>query len=385
VQQRIKDHKYSNTDYPRANKIDVVIVVDMLLTGFDSKYLNTLYVDKNLKYHGLIQAFSRTNRILNDSKPYGNILDFRQQQEEVDKAIALFSGEDTNRAKEIWLVDPAPKVIEKYEKAVAALNGFMQTNNLVSEPQEVYNLRGDTARLNFINHFKEVQRLKTQLDQYTDLSTEQKQQIDTIIPEEQLLEFRSSYLETAKLLKEKQQKEGEDANPGVQQLDFEFVLFASAVIDYDYIMGLIAKYTQSKPSRQTMTRDQLISLLGSSANLMDERDDIVAYIRTLEAGKSLTEQQIREGYSAFKEEKNDSVLFAIAKKHGLATSALKTFVLEIISRMIFDGEKLSDLLAPLELGWKERTKKELALMEDLVPLLKRLAQGREISGLSAYE
>ena len=65
---------------PTHNKIDMMIVVDMLLTGFDSKYLNTLYVDKNLKYHGLIQAFSRTNRILNDTKPYGNILDFRQQE-----------------------------------------------------------------------------------------------------------------------------------------------------------------------------------------------------------------------------------------------------------------------------------------------------------------
>ena len=64
IQKRIKDHKYSNKDYPRENKIDITIVVDMLLTGFDSKYLNTLYVDKNLKYHGLIQAFSRTNRIL---------------------------------------------------------------------------------------------------------------------------------------------------------------------------------------------------------------------------------------------------------------------------------------------------------------------------------
>ena len=77
VQQRIKDQKYTNADYPHKNKIDITIVVDMLLTGFDSKYLNTLYVDKNLKYHGLIQAFSRTNRVLNDTKPYGNILDFR--------------------------------------------------------------------------------------------------------------------------------------------------------------------------------------------------------------------------------------------------------------------------------------------------------------------
>jgi type I restriction enzyme R subunit len=69
----------------------------MLLTGFDSKYLNTLYVDKNLKYHGLIQALSRTNRILNDTKPYGNILDFRQQQKAVDDAIGLFSGEQTEK------------------------------------------------------------------------------------------------------------------------------------------------------------------------------------------------------------------------------------------------------------------------------------------------
>lgn len=122
VQQRIKDQQYPNRDYPRENKIDITIVVDMLLTGFDSKYLNTLYVDKTLKYHGLIQAFSRTNRVLNDTKPYGNILDFRAQQEAVDTAIARFSEQDQDRAKEIWLVDPAPKVIEKLHDAVTDLN-----------------------------------------------------------------------------------------------------------------------------------------------------------------------------------------------------------------------------------------------------------------------
>ena len=126
IQQRIKDQKYSNTDYSHKNKIDITIVVDMLLTGFDSKYLNTLYVDKNLKYHGLIQAFSRTNRVLNDTKPYGNILDFRNQSDEVDKAIALFSGKDnSSRAKEIWLVDPAPKVVEKLDQAVKELERLL--------------------------------------------------------------------------------------------------------------------------------------------------------------------------------------------------------------------------------------------------------------------
>ncbi|MCC6461311.1 MAG: type I restriction endonuclease subunit R [Saprospiraceae bacterium] len=384
VQQRIKDHKYTNADYPHKNKIDVTIVVDMLLTGFDSKYLNTLYVDKNLKHHGLIQAFSRTNRILNDTKPYGNILDFRQQQNEVDAAIALFSGEKTEQAKEIWLVEPAPRVIEKYEKAVAAMGQFMAQRDLVNEPQEVYNLKGDTARIEFVNRFKEVQRLKTQLDQYTDLNEEQKEKIESILPEDQLRAFRSSYLETAKRLKEIQRKEGPNAPPDVQQLDFEFVLFASALIDYDYIMGLIAK-AQGKPSKEKMTRAQIINLLGSSANLMDEREDMTAYIKALDFSKGLSEQQIRDGYQTFKTEKNTQALAAIAQKHGLAPAALQTFADGIMARMIFDGEQLGDLLAPLELGWKARTQKELALMNDLVPFLNKLAQGREISGLSAYD
>jgi len=385
VQKRIKDQKYTNADYPHQNKIDLTIVVDMLLTGFDSKYFNTLYVDKNLKYHGLIQAFSRTNRILNDTKPYGNILDFRLQQNEVDKAIALFSGEDTERAKEIWLMEPAPKVIEKYEKAVAAMGQFMAQSGLASEPDQVYNLRGDTARIEFINRFKEVQRLKTQLDQYTDLSEVQSEKIEAVLPEDRLRSFRSSYLETAKQFKEIQQKEGSNAPSDVQQLDFEFVLFASAVVDYDYIMGLIAKYTQNQTAKQKMTRGQLISLLSASANLMDERDDIVAYINSLEAGKSLTEPEIRAGYQTFKDDQFARLLADTAKKHALEPAALQAFVDGIMNRMIFDGEQLSELMAPLELGWKARGQKELDLMEDLVPILKKLAQGRDISGLKAYE
>jgi len=163
------------------------------------------------------------------------------------------------------------------------------------------------------------------------------------------------------------------------------VLFASAVIDYDYIMGLIATSTDDKPSKQKMTRQQLIDLISASANLMDERDDIVAYINSLPAGKSLNEKAIREGYEVFKAEKSAKELAAIAGKHGLTSATLQTFVDGIMDRMIFDGEQLSDLLAPLELGWKARTKAELALMDDLVPLLNKLAQGRDISGLSAYE
>ena len=385
IQKRVKDQQYSNADYPAKNKIDLLIVVDMLLTGFDSKYLNTLYVDKNLKYHGLIQAFSRTNRILNDTKPYGNILDFRQQQNAVNEAIGLFSGEHKETAREIWLVDPAPKVIDKFEKAVATLATFMQLQGLENKSEEVNNLKGDTARAEFINHFKEVQRLKTQLDQYTDLAPEHIAQIESLLPNEEMRSFKSAYLETAKRLKEKQGEQGAGADPKVQQLDFEFVLFASATIDYDYIMALIAKYTQGKPGKQKMTREQIINMLSSSANLMEERDDIADYINSLDTNKGLTVPEIEAGYQRFKEDKYNKELAATAREHGLKTAALKSFVDGILSRMIFDGEQLNDLLAPLELGWKERSQKELDLMKALIPQLKKLAQGREISGLSAYE
>ena len=318
VQTRIKNQKYPNKDYPHKNKIDITIVVDMLLTGFDSKYLNTLYVDKNLKYHGLIQAFSlKRNRVLNDTKPYGNILDFRSQQEAVNQAITLFSGEEGGKAKEIWMVDPAPVVIDKYQEAVETLGAFMQEHNLVNEPQEVYNLKGDAARIAFVKNFKEVQRLKTQLDQYTDLDETQQEEIEKILPKETLQEFRSSYLETAKQLREIQQKEGEDAPDDIQQLDFEFVLFASAVIDYDYIMGLIADSTQQKPSKQKMTKSQVISLLKSNANLMDEEEELSEYIEQVDWNTGQTAEELKQNFETYKLEKYDKELAAIAHKHGL--------------------------------------------------------------------
>ena len=124
-----------------AEKIDITIVVDMLLTGFDAVYLNTLYVDKNLKHHGLIQAFSRTNRVLNATKPYSHILDFRQQQDSVDAAIALFSGAQADRAREIWLVDKAPVVIDNFKQTVADLGEFMQSQGLEAKPDQVNNRR----------------------------------------------------------------------------------------------------------------------------------------------------------------------------------------------------------------------------------------------------
>ena len=390
VQKRIKDQQFPNADLPKSEKIDLTIVVDMLLTGFDSKYLNTLYVDKNLKHHGLIQAFSRTNRVLNATKPYGHILDFRNQQAAVDEAIKLFSGAKAEAAPEIWLVDQASEVIKKLEAQARVLNDFMKSQGLEAKPEAVSNLKGDDARAAFIKQFKEVQRLQTQLDQYTDLTEQQKKIIEQVLPKEQLKGFRGQYLETAQRLREQRERPGgagqTTTSDEVDQLDFEFVLFASALIDYDYIMGLIARFTGQDPKKQKMSCEELIGVIESEANLLGEREVITEYVRSLEAGKPLDKKAVHEGYQKFKAERGAKEVAATAKKHGLAAETLQAFVDRILQPpMIFDADQLNDLLAPLDLGWRARTEKELALMADLIPLLKKRAAGREISGLSAYE
>ncbi len=385
VQKRIKDQQFPNADLPHKEKIDITIVVDMLLTGFDSKFLNTLYVDKNLKQHWLIQAFSRTNRILNATKPYGTILDFRAQQDQVDAAIAMFSGAKADRAKEIWLVEKAPVVIEKFKEAVAALDAFMKSQGVQTKPEDVANLKGDAARAGFIEKFKEVQRLQTQLDQYTDLTDEQKATVEAIMPKDQLRGFKGAYLATAQELKEKQGKTGGEPDPVLDQLDFEFVLFASALIDYDYIMNLIAKFSQQKPGKLKLTKDQLIGLIESDSKFLDERELITDYVRSLEEGKGLKEDEVRAGYQVFKAEQEAKELAEVAGSNGLAVEAVQKFVDEVLQRRIFDGERLTTLLEPLGLSWRERVQKELDLMTDLEPLLKRRAGQREISGLKVYE
>jgi type I restriction enzyme R subunit len=273
---------------------------------------------------------------------------------------------------------------------VQKLAGFMQSQGLPCAPEAVPQLLGDDARAAFIKNFKEVQRLKTQLDQYTDLTDDNAAAIEAILPREDLQAFRGVYLDTAKRLKDQQGKGstgGDGTDPGeVDQLDFEFVLFASAVIDYDYIMGLMARFSQQgQAGRQKMSRDELIGLIQADAKFINERDDIAAYINTLKAGEGLSEAAIREGYTRFKKEKDGAELAAIAAQHGLAAAALQAFVDGILQRLIFDGEALGDLMAPLDLGWKARAQAETALMADLIPLLTKRAHGREISGLSAYE
>ncbi len=388
IQQRIKDQMHPNHDLPKkgAEKIDICIVVDMLLTGFDAKFLNTLYVDKNLRHHSLIQAFSRTNRVLNAAKPFGKIIEFRQQQDNVDEAIELFSGTRPERAREIWLVEQAPAVIESFEGAVANLNEFMHSKGLEATPDQVTNLSGDTARACFINLFREVQQIQTRIDQYTDLTPEEHDRVERILPRDDLLAFRSAYLTEVRRLREQAGQTGQDGTSDeVEPPDLKLVLFASALIDYDYIMNLIAKYSSQDPARIEITREQLIGLICSDAKFLNEQQDISEYVKALKIGDGLDEEAVRAGYEQFKARRQANEITALARTHGLSSESLSAFIETTLQRMIFDGEQLTDLMAPLNLGWRDRNKRELKLMKDLAPLLKKRTEGRTISGLSAYD
>lgn len=388
VQQRIKSQCYDNDKLSREQKIDITIVVDMLLTGFDSKYLNTLYVDKGLQYHSLIQAFSRTNRVLNDRKPFGKILDFHAQSSDaLDTAVRLFSGLESDAsglAPKIWLVKPAHEVVEQYAEAVQKLHDMMVRHGLEAEPEEVVNLAGDIARAEFVETFKEVQRLKLRLDQYLDISPEDLGRIEEILPREKHQAFRTAYLETARQLRPNEQSADattESADAAQRDIDFELVLFASAIIDYDYIMGLISRLVSEEPERQEMTRDQLVALIRSHSNLPDEQEDILDFIQHPEDINGRTVDEISDDFRRFREEKWRRRLRDVAERHGVSLERLGHFIDATLDRMRYDDSRLFNLYDEAELNWRERRQKELALRTDLIPLLRTRAGGQEVDGL----
>ena len=389
VQQRIK--RQGREDVPREQKIDITIVVDMLLTGFDSKYLNTLYVDKGLQYHGLIQAFSRTNRVLNDRKPFGKILDFRAQSADaLNTAVKLFSGErdKSKDAAKIWLTKSAEEVVELLDVAVQRLYTMMKSHGLEPEPEEVPNLKGDAARAEFVEIFKDVQRPILQLDQYIDIPPELQARINAIMPPEKRLAFRTAYLELGRELRQKRAAESPDdaSEPTdvMQDIDFELVLFASAIIDYDYIISLIARMVNEKePERREVTREEIVALLRSHSNLPEDREDILEFVRHPEVINGRTADEISDEFRRFREAKWHRQLQELAHRYGVDQEGLSEFIESTLHVMRYDDSHLSDLFTDEGLGWRDRVAKKNALRADLVPLIRLRAAGQEIDNLPA--
>lgn len=395
VQQRIK-RQGRNVEQKKQKEeqkqwIDITIVVDMLLTGFDSKYLNTLYVDKGLQYHGLIQAFSRTNRVLNDRKPFGKILDFRAQSADaLNTAVKLFSGErdKSKDAAKIWLTKSAEEVVELLDVAVQRLYTMMKSHGLEPEPEEVPNLKGDAARAEFVEIFKDVQRPILQLDQYIDIPPELQARINAIMPPEKRLAFRTAYLELGRELRQKGAAESPDdaSEPTdvMQDIDFELVLFASAIIDYDYIISLIARMVnEEEPERREVTREEIVALLRSHSNLPEDREDILEFVRHPEVINGRTADEISDEFRRFREAKWHRQLQELAHRYGVDQEGLSEFIESTLHVMRYDDSHLSDLFTDEGLGWRDRVAKKNALRADLVPLIRLRAAGQEIDNLPA--
>ena len=383
VQQRIKDQKYPNKDLPHGKKLDVVIVVEMMLTGFDSKFLNTLYVAKDLKWHALIQAFSRTNRILDGTKPYGNIICYRDMEAAMEEAMVLFSGYDTGKGKEYWLVEPAETVVEQYKDALAKLETVMNSMGLECKPEEVINIPQGENTSHFIDAFKDVQRLSLKLDQYVDMPEELKTAIEAAMPEDTLQQFRTAYLDLARRARNESGGRTEETPEG-DAPDFELSLFSSALVDYDYIMKLLARYTNTHFEKVKITKEQLLEILSSSVDLMNEREYLKAFIEEeLEQGNGMSELEIRQRYQAYKDKRFNQQIAALAEEYGIETAALEAFVSETSKLRRIDEDALRELLNHID-GWKQRKAAKEGLLARLAPLFDLLTGGSTIEGLNAY-
>jgi len=243
-------------------QIDILLVVNMFLTGFDSKPLNTLYVDKNLKHHGLIQAYSRTNRILNELKSQGNIVSFRNLKEATDDAITLFSNID---AKDEIIMQPYDEYVKKFNQAFIALLQIAPTVNSVN------NLKDEEEELDFIKAFRELMRLRNVLKTFTEFAFD-----DLSMDEQNFEDYKSKYLDLYDKAKSQNQKEKESI---LNDIDFELELIHRDEINVAYILKLLARYKDSSEEEKERQEKAILDLVAGDSQMRSKRELIEKFIR----------------------------------------------------------------------------------------------------------
>ncbi|ONI42141.1 DEAD/DEAH box helicase [Candidatus Epulonipiscium fishelsonii] len=278
-------------------EIDLLIVVNMFLTGFDATTLNTLWVDKNLRYHGLIQAFSRTNRILNSVKTFGNIVCFRNLEDATNEALMLF-GDTENKGIVILksyndylngYVDDKGNEVQGYSQSIKELqNKFpLQTDN-----KTTHNMEGEQAKKEFINLFGSILRLKNILSSFDEFDNAD------IISERDMQDYQSKYIDLYNEFRDKNDNEKEDISTDVI---FEIELIKQVEVNIDYILSLLHKYQQSNCKDKTIvsainksidasvslrSKKELIEQFISQINISLDVDIEKSWIQFFEAQKS---------------------------------------------------------------------------------------------------
>lgn len=245
----------------KERKIDILLVVNMFLTGFDSPTLSTLYVDKNLKYHGLIQAYSRTNRIINEQKSQGNIVVFRNLKKETDDAITLFSNKD---AIDVIIMKPYEDYVSKFNEGFEKLTLIAPTVDSVNE------LADEEEELEFIKAYRELIRIKNILAAFADFKWE-----DLGMTEQLFEDYKSKYLDLYDKVKNNHQKEKVSI---LEDVDFELELIHRDEINVSYIIQLLIKLKSKVQADVTQFENEIFSLLGSEANLRSKRELIERFI-----------------------------------------------------------------------------------------------------------
>lgn len=261
ISQRLKDREKENFNHEK-DRLDIVIVVNMMLTGFDAKKVNTLYVDKNLKQHGLIQAYSRTNRILGERKSQGNILAFRNLKKATDDAITLFSNKE---AIEVVTLPDYEVIAKKFDEALKALREITPTY------QSVNDLESEIDEAQFVQAFRKLMRAMNVMQSYTDFDWE-----DLPIDEEEFNNFKSKYLDLYQKVKQDHQKEKTSI---LDEIDFELELIHKDQINVAYIIKLLAQMKNATPSDAAIQRKAIIDLLGGDIQLRSKRELIEKFIQ----------------------------------------------------------------------------------------------------------
>lgn len=291
------------SDRMKKRQVDLTIVVNMFLTGFDATTLNTLWVDKDLRDHGLIQAFSRTNRILNSVKTYGNIVCFRNLEDRVNRAISLFGDKE---AGGVVLLKPYAEYLGEYRERLAQLREQFPLEAVLNGNA----LLGEEAEKAFIRLFGVILRLRNILTAFDDFAAD-----DTLSPRDEQ-DYRSVYTD----LYQKWRKQKEDATIINDDLVFEVELLKQVDINIDYVLMLVQKYHDSNCTDKMIIGD-IERAIGASYELRNKKDLIEAFIDSLDSSNDVTADW--ERYLA---EAKERELSAIIEEEALDDKATREFM-----------------------------------------------------------
>ncbi|WP_326611542.1 type I restriction endonuclease subunit R [Streptomyces scopuliridis] len=287
----------------RNREVDLVIVVNMFLTGFDATTLNTLWVDKNLKHHGLIQAFSRTNRILNSVKSYGNIVCFRDLEDEVDDALALFGNKD---AASIVKIAPYGEHHTKYQQKIAdLLDRFPLGKEIV----------GDQAQKGFITLFGAILSLRNILVVFDEFTGHE------ILTPRQLQDYQSVYLDLYEDFRRTAEGDKESISEDVV---FEIELVKQVEVGVDYILMLVREYQRQKGNgvdKALEARENIARALDASASLRNKKDLVMEFVDSISAGTDTD-----DAWQAYIAQKKHDELEQIITEENLKPEPARAFV-----------------------------------------------------------